>query len=643
MNQESNFLNQWFHLRYQEDLSEFDDGLSLSNLYALVGAGRLLGSVLLLAAVMLHRHCGVAWLYLLPSLLVGAGMIVLVERLWRVVRKPRLQGEVLLVSDRWIWLFLPVMFAMAFYYDFYLQVSDGHWALCLALLAAGALFHITFLKSMGMFGAVLVIFFVVQHVTTDQLIWTVQSGTIMLAAVFGLFFSHQKMRGTLTALLEVKKNQADVIRAEEARNMIRQLQPHFLYNTLVSIQCLCKSDYRRAQGALDQFCQVLRGNMGSISRRNKIPFEQELEHTKNYVELEQLRFGDRITVQYDIQTGGFLIPALTLQSVVENSIKHGLCNRKYGGIIMINCRPRGKWVEITVVDSGGNELIPNDSWQKRWKDDLNHVGLETVQARLQSVMEGTIVLTYEEGIGGVVMGFDDGKQALEYVSSSEESLPYAFLDIRLRGMLGIELAKEIKEIRSETRIIFCSAYTEYALDAFSVHAVGYLLKPITKAKIQETLDQIDMMLNRDPEPERQKLVVQTFGHFEAFFNDKPLPWERAKAKELLAFLVDQRGASATNAEIALTLWEDDSKVRSVQTIISSLRKTLRRVGMGDVLVRARNRTSINVKKIKCDLYDYLAGDSLAINVYQGEYMSNYSWAEFTNASLYAEIFLKEDL
>ena len=73
----------------------------------------------------------------------------------------------------------------------------------------------------------------------------------------------------------------------------------------------------------------------------------------------------------------------------------------------------------------------------------------------------------------VVMGFDDGKQALEYVSSSEESLPYAFLDIRLRGMLGIELAKEIKEIRSETRIIFCSAYTEYALDAFSVHQTDH--------------------------------------------------------------------------------------------------------------------------------------------------------------------------
>ena len=402
MDQEINLLNRWFHLGYQEDLSQFDDGLSLSNLYALVGAGRLLGLVLLFAAVVLHTRCGVAWLHLLPFLLTGAGMIVLVERLWRVVRKPRLQGEVLPVSDRWIWLFLPVMFAMAFYYDFYLQVSDGHWVLCLVLLAAGALFHITFLKSLGMFGAVLVIFFVVQYVTTGQLIWAAQSGTVMLAAAFGLFFSHQKMRGTLTALVELETNQADVIRAEEARNMIRQLQPHFLYNTLASIQYLCGSDHRRAQGALDQFCQVLRGNMRSIGRRDKIPFEQELEHTKNYVELEQLRFGDRITVQYDIQTSGFLIPALTLQSVVENSIKHGLCNRKYGGIVVISCRQRGKWVEITVVDSGSSEHIPNDSWQKRWKDDPNHVGLETVQARLQSVMEGTILLTYEEGMGAVV-------------------------------------------------------------------------------------------------------------------------------------------------------------------------------------------------------------------------------------------------
>lgn len=240
-----------------------------------------------------------------------------------------------------------------------------------------------------------------------------------------------------------------------------------------------------------------------------------------------------------------------------------------------------------------------------------------------------------------IVGFEDTEEALNFVQTYDGSFLYAFLDIQLRGMLGIELAKEIKEIRPETRIIFCAAYTEYAMDAFSVHAIGYLLKPITEEKVREALRQIDMVMSKEPEPERNKLVIQTFGHFEAFCDGRPLPWERAKAKELLAFLVDQRGASATNAEIALTLWEDDSKVRNVQTIISSLRKTLKRVGMGDVLVRARNRTSVNVKKIKCDLYEYLASDTLVINAYQGEYMCNYSWAEFTNASLYSEIFLKD--
>ncbi len=240
----------------------------------------------------------------------------------------------------------------------------------------------------------------------------------------------------------------------------------------------------------------------------------------------------------------------------------------------------------------------------------------------------------------MICGFENAREALDFVKGYEGSFPYAFLDIRLGEMLGIELAKEIKEVRPETRIIFCTAYPEYAMDAFSVHAVGYLLKPITEEQVRQTLRQIDLMMSKDPKPERNKLVIQTFGHFEAFCDGRPLPWERAKAKELLAFLVDQRGAAATNAEIALTLWEDDSKSRSVQTIISSLRKTLKRVGMGDVLVRARNRTSVNVGKIKCDLYDYLSGDTMAINAYQGEYMSNYSWAEFTNAYLYTKIFLK---
>lgn len=131
-------------------------------------------------------------------------------------------------------------------------------------------------------------------------------------------------------------------------------------------------------------------------------------------------------------------------------------------------------------------------------------------------------------------------------------------------------------------------------------------------------------------------MVHTFGNFEAFWKDRPLDWERDKAKELLAYLVDRRGAAVSSAEIALVLLGDDAKVRNVQTIISSLRKTLNSVGAGDVLIKRRNRTAIDVSKIQCDMYDFLDGDTRAERAYQGQYMSNYSWAEFTNGCLYSD-------
>ena len=92
----------------------------------------------------------------------------------------------------------------------------------------------------------------------------------------------------------------------------------------------------------------------------------------------------------------------------------------------------------------------------------------------------------------------------------------------------------------------------------------------------------------------------------------------------------------TTAEISLALWEDDSKIRNVQTIISSLRKTLNRAGVGEILIKARNRTAVDVSQISCDLYEFIDGDVASINAYRGEYMSNYSWAEFTNGKLYRQ-------
>ena len=234
-----------------------------------------------------------------------------------------------------------------------------------------------------------------------------------------------------------------------------------------------------------------------------------------------------------------------------------------------------------------------------------------------------------------VTTFSDVTQALAYLNDRQNrKLDYAFLDVCLRGLPGIELAKVIREYSPTTKIIFCTAHSEYALQAFSVHAAAYLLKPVTPETLRRELSELQRINAEPTTPPR--LVVQTFGNFEAFCNGRPLHWERDKAKELLAYLVDRRGAAVSSAEIALMLFGDDAKVRNVQTIISSLRKTLNSVGAGDVLVKGRNRTAIDVSKIQCDMYDFLDGDPHAERTYQGEYMSNYGWAEFTNGSLYSD-------
>ena len=236
--------------------------------------------------------------------------------------------------------------------------------------------------------------------------------------------------------------------------------------------------------------------------------------------------------------------------------------------------------------------------------------------------------------------FEDGMDAISFLkglAEQQESIAYAFLDIKLRGMTGIELAKEIKGIMPNAKIVFCTGYSEYAFEAYTVFAKGYLMKPVTAEDIERMLDAMDGDWRNQLSDTDCKLTVQTFGNFEVFVEDKPLVFKREKAKELLAYLVDRNGASATSAEIAAVLWEDKPFDRSVKsqysTVVASLKETLREAKAEKVLVKTWNHIAIDRDKIKCDVYDFLEGDVSAINTYRGEYMTNYSWAEFTNALL----------
>lgn len=236
-----------------------------------------------------------------------------------------------------------------------------------------------------------------------------------------------------------------------------------------------------------------------------------------------------------------------------------------------------------------------------------------------------------------IHGETDALAAVDYVKTLTEdgqTLEYAFLDIRMAGMSGLELARQIKMIQIEAKLIFCTAYTQYAFDAVGMYAKGYLLKPVSAEDIIRTLDEMVHDWRKDKNVLPRDIRVQTFGHFAFFVDEKLVSFEREKARELLAYLVDCHGAAVTTKQIASVLWEDRPYDRTlknyVATVVKALRDALRGAGVEDILIKTHNHLAVDVQKFKCDSYDFEKWDVAAINSFRGEYMADYSWAEFTN-------------
>ncbi len=219
------------------------------------------------------------------------------------------------------------------------------------------------------------------------------------------------------------------------------------------------------------------------------------------------------------------------------------------------------------------------------------------------------------------------------LAENGKKLSYAFLDIQMRGVSGLEVARQLKIMHPGVILFFCTAYSEYAFDAFGLYAKGYLLKPVQAKDIEHVLDEMVVNWRLEKDEKLHNVRIQTFGNFAVFVNENMLTFEREKAIELLAYLVDRHGTPVTTEQIAYILWENetyDRKLKNkVTTIISSLRSTLREVGVENILIKTWNNLALDVNKVKCDAYDFEKGDLVAINSFRGEYMANYSWAEFT--------------
>lgn len=223
---------------------------------------------------------------------------------------------------------------------------------------------------------------------------------------------------------------------------------------------------------------------------------------------------------------------------------------------------------------------------------------------------------------GDYFSYTNPVQAIE--KNQDKMIDIAFLDIEMPKFNGIQLAKKLKKINPNTKIIFVTAYNEYALEAFKVHASGYITKPVNESKIKEEIDALGDSISL----KSSKLIqVKCFGNFEVFCNGEPLKFSYKKSKEVFAYLVDREGSVININELNAVLWEEDHP-SYLRNLIADVQATLKNVGADDVFIKRHNECYIDVEKIDCDAYEYKKGNPDAIRMYRGEYMIQYSWPYF---------------
>ena len=227
-----------------------------------------------------------------------------------------------------------------------------------------------------------------------------------------------------------------------------------------------------------------------------------------------------------------------------------------------------------------------------------------------------------------VLAFDDQDDLLE--EAEKNGCDVAFLDIHMRGMNGVEVAKRLKQSNPKMNIIFVTGVSEYKADAMDMRASGYIMKPVTKEEVARELEELRFPII----PKNDALLkVQCFGNFDVFLPDgTPVHFERSRSKEIFAYLVHRHGSSCSTREIAAALFEDepyDNNQQSyVQTLISAMMKSLKKVGAQKAVNKSYNALSVNPAVLDCDYYRFAELDAGAVNAYANEYMSQYYWADF---------------
>ena len=203
-----------------------------------------------------------------------------------------------------------------------------------------------------------------------------------------------------TIIFVLKKAESSRVykaRLRETQNylMQSQMKPHFIFNTLGAIRTLIMSNPKVAYEMTTNFSKYLRANISTIEPGEKIPFSQELDHIKAYVSIERERFKNRIMVIYDINCDNFYLPPLSVEPLVENAIKHGICKKISGGTIKISSKEYVDRYEVIVEDDG----VGFDTKLLETSDNTKSVGLKYIILRLKQVANADFEISSEIGKG----------------------------------------------------------------------------------------------------------------------------------------------------------------------------------------------------------------------------------------------------
>lgn len=219
-------------------------------------------------------------------------------------------------------------------------------------------------------------------------------GAISALAVVVLLFGEQSKTAERVSRDKIGAEEARLEAAQAKERLLRsQVSPHFIYNALTAIQAL-PDNPDATKKAIGDFAKYLRQSLSTINENTLIPFEKELENVQIYFRLEKIRFGKSLQVEYDVGVKDFDLPAMSVQILAENAVKHGVSVRRDGGTVRIKTAREGGDVVISVEDDGVGFDVTKQM-------DSSHIGIDNVRNRVRTLMGGTLSIDSEPGKGTI--------------------------------------------------------------------------------------------------------------------------------------------------------------------------------------------------------------------------------------------------